>query len=118
MENEMTMRIVPYVRFITVRRNGRLFREEINNLSNEEIKNMSCLPRMLWHSKNDEYYVAELPLTHRGTALKWSLCYVYDELTKEEQEAYLDRSIVVKTIRPDVVQIYNDPKVKTKSPKA
>lgn len=82
--------------------------EKIDNLSNEEIKNMSCDPRILWQN-SDRVYMAEMPLAYKGgTGIKWSLYYVFNELTKEEQAKYFDRSVVIRTTIKDVVQVYEE----------
>lgn len=76
-----------------------------DNLSMEEIKNMSCEPRMLWDFGNDIYF-AELPLTYRGSQISRNLFYIYEELTKEEQEKYQEKTFIVETTRQSVVSIY------------
>lgn len=76
-----------------------------DNLTIEEIRNMSCEPRMLWDFGTKVYF-AELPLTYRGKSVNRSLFYIYDELTQEEQEKYEERTVIIKTTRPDVVMIY------------
>lgn len=85
-----------------------------DNLSTEEIKNISCEPRMLWDFGSDIYF-AELPLTYRGSQVSRNLFYIYDELTEEEQEKYKERIFIVETTRPNVVTIYGKKEVvKTK----
>lgn len=100
------VRVVPFVLCERIEGTNRI--RKIDNLSNEEIRNMSCDPRMLWETQ-ENVYVAEMPLTFKGgTGVKWSLYYVFSELTKEEQEKYYDRSIVISMTRPDVVQVYGE----------
>lgn len=76
------------------------------NITIEEIRNMSCEPRMLWDF-GDKVYFAELPLTYRGESVSRSLFYIYDELNQEEQEKYAEKTVTIKTTRPDVVMIYD-----------
>lgn len=96
-------RVVPFVIYSKRIVNGREHTIAIENLTTEEIKNMSCEPRMLFETKEHTYMV-EMSLTfHGGTSVKWSLYYVFDELTKVEQEKYFDRSIVIPTTIEKVV---------------
>lgn len=100
-------RVIPLVRMEKKNRNGRVVEEKVDNLTVEEMNKMSCDPRMLWRN-GDRVYMAEMPLTYRGTSVKWSLFYVFDELTAEEQEKYYSRSIVIPTTIKDVVQVYGE----------
>lgn len=100
-------RVIPFVKYEEKTRKGKKYIKVIENLSKEEIKNMSCEPRMLW--EREHVYVAELPLAYNeGTGIKWALYYVFSELTKEEQEKYIDRSIVIPMTRESVVKIYGE----------
>lgn len=100
------VRVVPFVLCKKNEETGKIIK--IDNLSNKEIKNMSCDPRMLWETQ-ENVYVAEMPLTFNGgTGVKWSLYYVFSELTQEEQEKYYDRSIIISMTRPNVVQVYGE----------
>lgn len=101
-------RVVPFVRYEKIQKNGKTYEVTIDNLTNDERKNMSCEPRMLW--QNEEHiYMAEMPLSFsEGTSVKSYLYYVFAELTFEEQEKYFDRSIVIPTTVKNVVEIYDD----------
>lgn len=109
MEQEIyEVRVLPFVLEAEKMVNGKKYIERIDNLNNEEIKNMSCEPRMFWQRSN-RTYMAEMPLTYKGgTSIKWSLLYVFEELTKEEQEKYFDRSITIYTTEKDVVKVYGE----------
>lgn len=109
MEKEtFSTRVIPFVRSVTKTKNGKTYKEVVDNLTSEERRNMSCEPRMLWERK-DNVYVAEMPLSFKeGTGVKWVLCYVFDELTEEEQKKYFDRSIVITTTIKDVVKVYGE----------
>lgn len=101
-------RVIPFVKEEIKVKNGRISKKIVDNLSQSEIKNMSCEPRMLWENK-EHVYMAEMPLAFNGcTSVKWSLYYVYDELTSEEQAKYFDRSIVIPTTIQSVVKVYGD----------
>lgn len=79
-----------------------------DNLSQEEIESMSCDPRMLWRMGNN-VYLSEMPLTYKGTKVKSSLYYVYNELTKEEQEKYKSRSTTI-TVTKNKIEKINESK--------
>lgn len=101
-------RVIPFIREEQRVKNGRVSKKIVDNLSQSEIKNMSCEPRMLWENK-EHVYMAEVPLAFNGgTSVKWSLYYVYDELTSEEQAKYFDRSIIIPTTIESVVKVYGD----------
>ena len=94
-EDICELRILPYTRSERRTNNGEEYRVEIDNLSNKEIRMMSCQPRMLWRN-NDVNCLEELPLCMRGyTGIKWSICYIFSDLTDEEQTKYFDRSIII-----------------------
>lgn len=113
MENNMEKkvydtRVIPFVKNDIKIKNGKEHKVIVDNLTREEIKNMSCEPRMLWENK-EHVYMAEMPLTFNGgTGIKWSLYYVFDELTVEEQRKYFNRSIVIPTTIKSVVKVYGD----------
>lgn len=104
------LRILPYVRSERYIKNGKEYRKEIENLSNEEIRSMSCDPRMLWLNEKGICYPAELPLSVRGfgTGIRYFLCYIYDELSEEEKIKYFDRTIIIKSLTENVVQVYGE----------
>lgn len=109
MEREIyNTRVIPFVRYEKRVKNGKEYEVAIDNLTSTEIKNMSCDPRMLWETK-EHVYMAEMPLTFKGgTGIKWSLYYVFDELTEEEKAKYFDRSVIIRTTIEKVVEIYGD----------
>ena len=101
-------RVIPFVRYEKRIKNGKPYTKVTDNFTKEERDNMSCEPRILWENKQ-HVYMAELPLAYRqGTGVKWSLCYVFDELTQEEQDKYFDRSIVIPMTRESVVKVYGE----------
>lgn len=107
-EKQYDIRIVPFVMYITKEKNGKKDIDVVDNLSSDEISQMSCEPRM-FRRKGDCVYLAEIPLAFKGgTGVKGFLCYVFDELTSEEQERYKDRSILVNTNIETVVQVYGE----------
>lgn len=99
MEKEISYtRVVPFVRYEKKIKNGKEINVVINNLTSEEIRSMSLKePKIFETNAEGIYYVSEVPLTYRNTGLRGRLCYVYDELTKEEQAKYFKRSIVIPT---------------------
>lgn len=101
------MRILPFVKSIEITRNGKTYTDKVDNLTNSEINTMSCEPRMLWKN-NEGFYIAEMPLTHRGTGIKWTLCFAFDELSTEEKARYFDRTEVISVIKEEVVKIYDE----------
>ena len=70
-----------------------IFETDKDNLSIEEINNMSCYPRMIVKS-HEGIYLTEMPLTYKGNKVKRNLCYVYNELTEEEQNKYITANII------------------------
>lgn len=109
MEKEIyELRVLPFVVTKEKMEDGKRHVEKKDNLTTDEINNMSCQPRMFWQTA-ERTYVAEMPLAYKGgTGVKWSLVYVFNELTKEEQEKYFDRSIVIQTTEKNVVQVYGE----------
>lgn len=101
------MRILPLVNHKEMTQNGKTYIDRVDNLTNSEINTMSCEPRMLWKN-NEGFYIAEMPLTHKGTGIKWTLCFVFDELSSDEQERYFDRTEVIPVIKEEVVKIYGE----------
>lgn len=105
MEKELyNTRVVPYVRYETRNKNGKTYEVKVDNLSNEEIRNMSCLPKIYERVSSDVYVIDNTPLTFRGTGLRGLLCYDFEQLTKEEQEKYFDRSIVIQTVPKSIIE--------------
>ena len=103
-------RVLPLVRYIVKKdKNGKEYTDVIDNLSREERLSLSEeKARMLWNNGTD-LYVAEQPLSyHEGMSIKFSIVYLFDELSKEEQAKYYEKTIVLPlTIKP-VVKIYDD----------
>ena len=97
-------RVIPLVRYEKNEKNGK--EVVIDNLTVEERNNMSCAPRMLRENR-EHVYIAEMPLAFRGSGILGSLYYVFDELTKEEQERFFDRSIIIPTTIEKVVEVYD-----------
>lgn len=102
-------RVLPLVKYVKTIKNGKEYTECLDNLSSSEIKSLpSTKARMLW-DEGDELYLAEQPLFHRGgTGIKFSVVFLYDELTKEEQEKYYDRTILLPLTREFVIQVYGE----------
>jgi len=113
MEKEMEKkvydtRVIPFVRYEKRIKNGKSVEVAVDSFSNEERKQLSCKPRMLWMNK-EHVYLAEQPLVYtEGTGIRGFLYYAFIELTSEEQEKYYDRSIVIQTTKPDVVIVYGE----------
>ena len=103
-------RVLPLVKYIVKKdKNGKEYTDVIDNLSREERLALSEeKARMLWNNGTD-LYVAEQPLSyHEGMSTKFSIVYLFDELSKDEQTKYYERTIVLPlTIKP-VVKIYDD----------
>lgn len=107
-EKIYNIRIVPFVKYITKENNGITYEDVEDNITSEEIKSMSCEPR-IFRRKGDLVYLAEIPLAFKGgTGVKGFLCYVFDELTNEEQKKYMDRSLIFNTNVETVVQVYGN----------
>ena len=90
-------RVLPLVRYETINgKNGKKHTVAVDNLSSKEVL---ALPeekaRMLWNNGND-LYVAEQPIIyHEGMSIKFSIVYLFDELSKEEQAKYYEKTIVL-----------------------
>ena len=103
-------RVLPLVRYVTKKdKNGKEYTDAIDNLSREERLALSEeKARMLWNNGTG-LYVAEQPLSyHEGMSAKFSIVYLYDELSKEEKEKFFDRTIVLPLTREPVVKVYGD----------
>ena len=104
MEKEiLNMRIVPFVKEVKKEKKGKIVSVNVDNLSGEEHKRMSCDSKIFELVGDNLYTVCDTPITFKGTGLRLRLCYVYDELTQEEQEKYFDRSEVIATIAKNEV---------------
>lgn len=107
-ENLYSIRIIPFVKYVTKVKNGKSCEDVVDNITSAEVNNMSCEPRM-FRRKGDLVYLAEMPLTFKGgTGVKGFLCYVFDELTLEEQTKYMDKSVLFNTNIETVVQVYGE----------
>lgn len=103
-------RVLPLVRYITKKdKNGKEYTDAIDNLSREERLALSKeKARMLWDNGKD-LYAAEQPLSYNeGCSIKFSIVYLYDELSEEEKEKYFNRTIVLPLTRKPVVKVYGD----------
>lgn len=99
------MRVIPLVRKITKIENKKEKTIIVDNLSREEIKNMSCEPRML-EKDNNNIYFTELPLNYHGSKIRWSLFYLYEELNDIEKEKYSSRTMYIPVTVESVVRLY------------
>lgn len=103
-------RVLPLVKYVVVKdKKGREYTDVLDNLSSEERLSLSeKKARMLWKNGTD-LYVAEQPLSYReGMSIKFSIVYLYDELSEEEKEKYFDRTIVLPLTKEPVVKIYGE----------
>lgn len=101
------MRVIPLVKRINYVCNGKTKSVIEENLSINEIRNMSCEPRMLVRREDDVYFT-ELPINYHGTKIKWTMFYLYDELTNEEKERFIDRTIDIPVTIDSVVRLYTN----------
>lgn len=95
------VRVLPLVKK-EVDENGKT--KVLENLTREEIKNMSCQSRMLQRNNEGTFFM-ELPLTYHDTRIKWTLFYLYDDLNEEEQIKYNDRTEEIPTTSLTVVEL-------------
>lgn len=101
------MRVVPLVKRITTMEKGKEKTTIIDNLSRDEIRNMSCEPRML-EKRDDDVYFTELPINYHGSKVRWSLFYLYDELNDLEKEKFSSRTIYIPVTVDSVVRLYTN----------
>lgn len=99
------VKVIPLIKREIIIENDKIKENIIENLSRDEIKNMSCKPRMLNRNSEDIYF-AELPIQYHGTKIKWSLFYIFDELTDEEKIKYDQRSDYISVTKETVVELY------------
>lgn len=107
-------RVIPFVTYNTIIKNGKK-REVVNdNLTVQECRNMSCESKLLRLNSQHVYEIVDTPLIMNNsfTGIRGLLCYVYDELTPEEQKKYFSRSKVILTTIESVVK--NDAKAPRK----
>lgn len=110
MEKEIyNTRVLPLIRYEEYEYKGRKQTLALDNLTRDELLSLpEEKARMLWNF-GEELYVAEQPLSLKtGKSMKFSIVYLYDELTEEEKIKYFDRTIVLPLTRKPVVQIYGD----------
>ncbi len=101
------MRVVPLVKRITTMEKGKEKTTIIDNLSRDEIRNMSCEPRML-EKRNDDVYFTELPINYNCYKLIFYLFYIYDELNDLEKEKFSSRTIYIPVTVDSVVRLYTN----------
>ena len=101
------IRVIPLVKRITTIDNGKRRDIIMDNLSREEIRNMSCAPRML-EKRDDDVYFTELPINYHGSKVRWSLFYLYDELNDLEKEKFSSRTIYIPVTVNSVVRLYTN----------
>ena len=101
------MRVIPLVKRITTMENGKEKTTIIDNLSRDELRNMSCEPRMLIR-KDDDVYFTELPINYHGTKMRWSIFYLYDELNDLEKERFASRTITIPVTVDSVIKLYTN----------
>lgn len=89
------MRILPYVVAKEVTKNGQRTEVLVNNLTNTEIKNMSCESKMLWQEESGLYIINPPIIYNAPNGVRDSFCYVFDELSDDEKEKYQNRTVLV-----------------------
>lgn len=102
-------RVLPIVKYVETFENGEFKHVCKDNLSQEELKSLSLSSaRMLWES-NEELYIAEMPLTYnQGTSVKFSIVFLFDELSENDQEKYFDRTIILPLTKKSTVKVYGE----------
>lgn len=109
-QNIYYIKIIPFVKFEERTVNGKTQRVKIYNLTQDEIENMSCKSRAIWDCGDGIFYPAECPLTLRGQddSANCFDAFLYDELTKEEQNKYDDRAVIIKSLTDKAVDVYGE----------
>ena len=104
------IKIIPFVKYEEKIVKGKKQIVKINNLTQEEINNMSCDSRVIWECDGGNFYPAERPLTLRGqdVVANYFDAFLYDELTEEEQNKYADRVVVIKSLTDKAVKVYGE----------
>ena len=108
MEKEIyNTRVLPLIKYVESEQNGKRRVAATDNLSKEELLSLpSEKARMLWESGND-MYVAERPLSYReGMSIKFSIVFLYDELSVEDKQKYFSRTIILPLTREPVIKVY------------
>ena len=101
------MRVIPLIKRITTMEKGKEKTTIIDNLSRDEIRNMSCEPRML-EKRDDDVYFTELPINYHGSKVRWSIFYLYDELNDLEKERFASRTITISVTVDSVIKLYTN----------
>lgn len=110
MEKEIyNTRVLPLIKYVESEQNGKRRVDVIDNLSKEELLSLpSEKARMLWTSESD-MYVAERPLSYReGMSIKFSIVFLYDELSVEDKQKYFSRTIILPLTREPVIKVYGE----------
>ena len=102
-------RVLPLIKYVESEQNGKRRVDAIDNLSKEELLSLpSEKARMLWSSGKD-IYVAERPLSYKeGMSIKFSIVYLYDELSTEDKQKYFDRTIILPLTKEPVIKVYGE----------
>ena len=101
------MRVIPLIKRITTMEKGKEKTTIIDNLSRDEIRNMSCEPRML-EKRDDDVYFTELPINYHCSKVRWSIFYLYDELNDLEKERFASRTITIPVTVDSVIKLYTN----------
>ena len=110
MENKIyNTRVLPLIKYVESEQNGKKYVDAVDNLSKEELLSLPLeKARMLWSNGND-IYVAERSLSYKeGMSIKFSIVYLYDELSNEEQQKYFDRTIILPLTKEPVIRVYGE----------
>ena len=110
MENKIyNTRVLPLIKYVESEQNGKKYVDAVDNLSKEELLSLpSEKARMLWDNGSD-MYIAERPLSYKqGMSIKFSIVYLFDELSDEEQQKYFDRTIILPLTKEPVIRVYGE----------
>ena len=110
MENKIyNTRVLPLIKYVESEQNGKKYVDAVDNLSKEELLSLpSEKARMLWDNGSD-MYIAERPLSYKqGMSIKFSIVYLFDELSNEEQQKYFDRTIILPLTKEPVIKVYGE----------
>lgn len=103
------VRVIPFVKYVKKIVDGKPVEDVVDVLTLEERANLSIKLPSILRMNNGIFYLAEAPLVFKGgTGVRGTLFYMFDKLTKEEQEKYFDRSIIIKMNKPEEVIIYGE----------
>lgn len=110
MENKIyNTRVLPLIKYVESEQSGKKHVDVVDNLSKEELLSLpSEKARMLWDNGSD-MYIAERPLSYKqGMSIKFSIVYLFDELSNEEQQKYFDRTIILPLTKEPVIRVYGE----------